>query len=58
MISDLNAWFWSPEIWLPRNITWEDVTENKEIEYPDNGALYYPLPLAVLFLGLRHLLEK
>lgn len=49
--------FWSPKIWLPPNITWADLVPNEKIQYTDHRHLYYPLPMALVMLLLRYLLE-
>ncbi|KOB78804.1 LAG1 longevity assurance-like protein 6 [Operophtera brumata] len=52
--------FWDESIWLPPNTTWIDITpgSNKDIVYTDYRHLIYALPLAVVLICLRFLLEK
>lgn len=50
--------FWKPSIWLPPNITWEDLKSTPEIQYADYRHLIYPLPMAFLFLLTRYILER
>ncbi|CAH1102201.1 unnamed protein product [Psylliodes chrysocephalus] len=52
--------FWSEHIWLPPNTTWKDIDPDVEsnIRHADHRHLFYPLPMSVLMLLLRYLLEK
>ncbi|KAJ8950754.1 hypothetical protein NQ318_011247 [Aromia moschata] len=52
--------FWSEYIWLPPNITWADIAPNAsmDIQHTDYRDLFFPLPMALIILGLRYLLEK
>ncbi|KAK7867400.1 hypothetical protein R5R35_003830 [Gryllus longicercus] len=50
--------FWSPNVWLPPNVTWADLEPTEEVPYADYRHLMIPLPLALVFLGIRFLLER
>lgn len=52
--------FWSEYIWLPPNTTWADIAPeaSKEINHANHRHLFYPLPMAIVLLVLRHFLEK
>lgn len=52
--------FWSEEVWLPPNTTWKDIApgSNKNIVYTDSRHLFYPIPLALVLICLRLLLDK
>lgn len=52
--------FWSEKIWLPPNVTWADIApdSSKDIQHTDHRHLFYPLPMALVMLALRYLLEK
>jgi hypothetical protein len=52
--------FWSEYIWLPPNTTWQDIApeSSTEIQHPDYRHLFYPLPMALVMLYLRYVLEK
>lgn len=50
--------FWSPDIWLPPNITWADLEPNDKIQYADYRHLWYPFPMAALMLIFRYFVEK
>jgi len=59
-------WFWNPEVWLPPNVTWDSFNEPKvtkdTVVEPENFAkfsdLWYPVPLAVLVIIVRSLVER
>ncbi|XP_062528890.1 ceramide synthase 6 isoform X5 [Bombyx mori] len=52
--------FWDESVWLPPNTTWEDLEPgpDKVVIYNDYRHLFYPLPLALVLIVLRHVLEK
>lgn len=52
--------FWSEHVWLPANTTWADLAPNasSEVRHTDYRDLLYPIPMAVIMLVLRYLLEK
>ncbi|CAB3220224.1 unnamed protein product [Arctia plantaginis] len=51
--------FWDERIWLPPNTSWEDLAPgpDKAVVYNDYRHLFYPLPLALVLLLLRRVLE-
>ncbi|BES92325.1 longevity assurance factor [Nesidiocoris tenuis] len=49
--------FWTPKVWLPPNVTWEDLVPNEKIQYTDHTHLYYPIPMAMVVLAIRYILE-
>jgi ceramide synthetase len=50
--------FWNPDVWLPPNVTWADLEPNDKIAYANYRHLVIPLPLAVILLVLRFVLER
>lgn len=52
--------FWSEYIWLPPNTTWQDIApdSSSHIQHADYRHLLYPLPMALIMLSLRYVLEK
>lgn len=52
--------FWSTDIWLPPNITWEDIAPGSrtDINHADYRDLIWPLPLALVIMLLRYSLER
>ena len=57
-----SQWFWSPKVWLPPNVTWESFDEMEEVDDVQKFArfsdLIYPLPICVIMLILRALVER
>jgi ceramide synthetase len=66
VINDVSQWFWSPEIWLPPNVTWDSfretiVVKNHVLEptdFANFSDLWYPVPLAILVIIVRSWVEK
>ncbi|XP_055374984.1 ceramide synthase 6-like [Condylostylus longicornis] len=52
--------FWSTKIWLPPNTTWADIAPGSrpDVRHADYRDLIWPLPLAVVMLFLRYVVEK
>ncbi|XP_071573348.1 ceramide synthase 6 [Temnothorax nylanderi] len=55
---NISAAFWSPDIWLPSNITWEDISPNADNKYANYQHLIFPLLMAFVLLGMRYTLER
>lgn len=58
ILTNISATFWSPEVWLPPNITWKDISPNADNKYANYQHLVYPLPMALVLLGIRYALER
>jgi len=66
MQSSQSSWFWNEDIWLPPGITWDTMKQpqsvNNTIIYPEQfaqfGDLLYPLPLALLMILVRWVVER
>lgn len=58
ILNNISAAFWSPDIWLPPNITWQDISPNADNKYANYQHLVYPLPMALILLGIRYALER
>jgi len=62
LVNGAATWFWSPDVWLPPNVTWDSFKQarvvNEELLQPGDFAafndLWYPIPLAFLVIVLRH----
>ncbi|XP_063312038.1 ceramide synthase 2-like [Pelobates fuscus] len=54
----LNQWLWRQEYWLPPGVTWEDMKETEETQYPEPRDLLLAIPCAFLFTAVRFLFEK
>lgn len=52
--------FWCEDVWLPPNTTWADLAPNAmpDVQHTDYRDLLYPLPMALVMLVLRYVLEK
>ncbi|XP_058118286.1 ceramide synthase 5 [Anopheles ziemanni] len=52
--------FWSTKVWLPPNITWEDIRPGvrDDVSYADYRHLIYPIPIAAVILLLRNVVER
>lgn len=55
---EFSEFVWSPSVWLPPNVTWGDIDPRKNEGFTDFRHLVIPIPLAVVFLGIRYLLER
>ncbi|KAK0080804.1 hypothetical protein PV325_013298 [Microctonus aethiopoides] len=58
VLKNISSVFWSPDIWLPPNITWDDIAPNSENKYADYRHLIYPLPMALGLLLIRFAMER
>ena len=56
--SDLQAWFWNDDYWLPENVTWSDLESSEQAMYVKSTDLWYPIPAAFILIGLRYILER
>lgn len=52
--------FWSTKVWLPPNITWEDIRPGvrDDVNHADYRHLIYPIPIAAVILLLRNVVER
>ncbi|XP_014211823.1 ceramide synthase 6 [Copidosoma floridanum] len=50
--------FWSPDVWLPPNVTWDNIAPTPENRFADYRHLVYPIPMALVVLVLRYALER
>lgn len=60
ILKTIGATFWSPNIWLPPNITWEAIAPGSkpDVKHADYRDLIWPLPMALLVMLLRYALER
>lgn len=58
ILKNVSSAFWSTDVWLPPNITWDDIKPNSENKYADYQHLIYPLPMAFILLIIRYALER
>ena len=60
-LKELSQWFWSDDFWLPPNITWDhlvDKSEDPNIRFPSSSDLFYPIPMALVLIVIRYLVEN
>ncbi|CAN8009904.1 unnamed protein product [Ixodes pacificus] len=58
-IPRLGKWFWNDDLWLPPNMTWEDVVGRGDgAKHARCEDLYYGGLVAILLLVIRYMLEK
>ncbi|OXB72321.1 UNVERIFIED_CONTAM: hypothetical protein H355_015620 [Colinus virginianus] len=57
MFRTLYGCFWWERLWLPANLTWADLEDRDGRIYAKASDLYATIPLAFLFLIVRHLFE-
>jgi len=52
--------FWAEHIWLPPNVTWEEIApgSNPNVRHADYRDLIWPLPLALGVMLLRYTTER
>uniref|UniRef100_H3ARQ4 Ceramide synthase 2 n=1 Tax=Latimeria chalumnae TaxID=7897 RepID=H3ARQ4_LATCH len=50
-------YFWWDQLWLPVNLTWADLEDKEGRVYAKASDLYITIPLALLFLVIRHFFE-
>ncbi|XP_075060734.1 ceramide synthase 4 isoform X2 [Mixophyes fleayi] len=54
----LNQWLWRQEYWLPPGITWEDMKETEDVQYPQPCDLLFGVPCMLTLTALRFLFER
>lgn len=58
ILQDLSDRFWDTRVWLPPNVTWNDIAPREDLPYTDHRHLAIPIPLACVMLIIRYFLEK
>ncbi|XP_039751742.1 ceramide synthase 6-like isoform X1 [Pararge aegeria] len=60
MLQRLVDGLWNEDVWLPPNTTWADLAPGPEkaVVYTDHRHVFVPIPLALVFITLRYLLER
>lgn len=59
-LSSIAGLFWHERIWLPPNVTWNDL-ENMNVQnasYASSSYLWYPIPAAFILILIRSLFVK
>ncbi|XP_063776137.1 ceramide synthase 2-like isoform X1 [Pseudophryne corroboree] len=58
MDSLLNQWLWRQEYWLPPGVSWEDMKETEDIQYPKPRDLLFGIPCMLTITALRFVFER
>ncbi|XP_069766779.1 ceramide synthase 2 isoform X2 [Narcine bancroftii] len=58
MLQTLNDWFWWDHLWLPRNLTWDDLKDREGIVYAKVSHLYITIFYALLLMIARRFFER
>ncbi|CAK1541820.1 unnamed protein product [Leptosia nina] len=60
MLATVLNTFWSEYVWLPPNTTWADIAPGpeKDVIYTDHRHVFFPIPLALVFISLRYILDR
>ncbi|KAM8921618.1 ceramide synthase 2 isoform 1-T1 [Pelodytes ibericus] len=57
MLETLYDCFWWHRLWLPVNLTWDDLEDQEGRTYAKASDLYITIPLAFVFLIVRYIFE-
>ncbi|XP_078571695.1 ceramide synthase 6-like isoform X1 [Branchiostoma floridae x Branchiostoma japonicum] len=58
MVAYQYSWFWNERFWLPPNVTWADLRNTDEVQYPQTTQLYVSVGYAVVLLIIRLIFER
>ncbi|GBN05727.1 hypothetical protein AVEN_82647-1 [Araneus ventricosus] len=58
LLQNINTWFWNDYVWLPPNVTWEDLSNTGTVNYAQFSDLYYAFKVALALLVVRYFLEQ
>lgn len=60
MLESLVKAFWNEDVWLPPNVTWADIAPgpDKAVNYTNHTHVWYPIPLALVFIAVRSVIER
>jgi len=57
-LSRISQTFWSADVWLPPNVTWDDIQPTETIAYPNFAHVWYPILFSFGLTLIRLLLER
>lgn len=57
-LNEASQTFWSSDVWLPPNVTWEDIKPNDQIAYPSFNDIWYPVLFSFVLTFVRLLAER
>lgn len=60
VLETISDTFWATSVWLPPNTTWAEIQPGARpgVVYPDYRHLIMPIPLALVMLAIRTVVEK
>ena len=50
-LKGISETFWSPNVWLPPNVTWDDIKPNDQIAYRNFNDIYYPILFSIAVMN-------
>ncbi|MFH4976241.1 hypothetical protein AB6A40_002950 [Gnathostoma spinigerum] len=50
--------FWDKSLWLPENVTWDDLKSTEHVRYPDIWELSYSLKYGAIMILIRIIIES
>lgn len=54
----INTWFWNDYVWLPPNVTWNDISDTSTVNYAQFSDLNNAFKVALALLVVRFILER
>lgn len=59
LFKTVSTTFWSTTVWLPPNTTWADIAPGSrpDVKHANYEDLVWPIPIALVILLLRHVVE-
>lgn len=58
ILKEINTWFWNDYVWLPPNITWDDISDTGTVNYAQFSDLHNAFKVALALLVVRYILER
>lgn len=58
ILKKVNAWFWKDDMWLPPNMTWDDLRDTRTVKYAKFSDLHNAFIVALILLVVRYALER
>ena len=50
--------FWTPVVWLPPNVTWNDLKSTEEVRYATTSDIYLPILYSFVLIFIRAIVER
>lgn len=58
ILRTINTWFWNYYVWLPPNVTWDDISDTGTVNYAQFSDLHNSFKVALCLLAVRYVLER